>query len=321
MKVKHDPLLSLGYLAGATRLRRIGEKLQSEGDKIYNESGLPFKASWFATYYTLIKANGPLTIQEIAIAIGFTHITVKNVVRELEENGIVRIKPNPGDARSKHVRLTAKGQNLVTKLTPLWQKISLTLEELLMKGHPDFINIVNRIETEMDKSPLYIRINEEAKSKIQVLDYRPDLKKYFFELTGRWLLQVLNGKLEPEDEFTLHNPDKAYLEKGGFLFFAKMEDKISGCTALKRLDENRFEFCKLYVNPEYRKSGIATQLIQRCITRCMENNADELWLQTTNEVKNAHVLYHKLGFKEMKPPSSMEVLKRTDKIMCLSLQH
>lgn len=320
MTPEKDPILGLGYLAGATRLRRIGEKLQTEGDKIYSESGLPFKASWFATYYTLLSANHPLTIQEISAAIGFTHITVKNVVRELEENGIVKIKPNPYDARSKHVSLTTKGQNLLTRLNPLWQRLSLTLKELLMNGHPDFINIVNRIENEMDRNPLYKRINEENSTKVYILDYHPDLKKYFFELTGNWLLQVLDGKLEPEDEFTLHNPDKAYLVQGGFLFFAKTEGKILGCTALKRLDKTRFEFCKLYVNPEYRKLGLATRLIQRCISRCMENDADELWLQTTNQVKNAHQLYDKLGFKETKPPSSMDVLKRTDKIMCLSLK-
>src|ERR1700741_694534 len=105
-----DSISKVGYLAWATRLRRIGEKLQGDGDKLYAELGIGFKATWFATYHTLLQADKPLTMQDIAASIGFTHITVKNIVREMEEAGLVKIKPNPADARSKHVALTAKGQ-------------------------------------------------------------------------------------------------------------------------------------------------------------------------------------------------------------------
>jgi DNA-binding MarR family transcriptional regulator/N-acetylglutamate synthase-like GNAT family acetyltransferase len=316
----NDSISKVGYLAGATRLRRIGEKLQSEGDKIYNELGINFKASWFATYHTLLQAARPLTMQDITASIGFTHITVKNIVREMEENGLVKIKPNPSDARSKHVTLTAKGQALLPKLSPVWQNISISLQQLLTSGHPDFINIVSRIENEMEKLPLNQRIHQVQKQEaVSVLDYKPSLKKYFNQLAGSWLLGVLNGKLEKEDEFTLKNPDKAYLETGGFVFFALYKNKVVGCVALKRLSEDKFEFCKLYIDPETRKLGIATKLIERCISRCRENSASDLWLQTTNAMQEAHKLYYKFGFNEAKAPKEMLVLKRTEKIMCLTL--
>ena len=316
-----DSIKKVGYLAGATRLRRIGEKLQSEGDKIYSGLGIDFKASWFATYHTLQQAGEPLTMQDITASIGFTHITVKNIVREMEQNGLVKIKPNPGDARSKHVTLTAKGQGLLVKLSPVWQKISVSLQQLLTTGHPDFINSLSRIEKEMEKMPLNVRIHQTEKHEtVEVLDYKPSLKKYFYELAGSWLKGVLNGKLEKEDEFTLKNPDKAYLETGGFVFFAIHKNKIAGCVALKRLNDDKFEFAKLYIDPETRKLGIATKLIERCISRCKENAATELWLQTTNAMQEAHQLYYKLGFIEAKPPKEMHVLKRTQKVMCLTLR-
>ncbi len=315
-----DSISKVGYLAGATRLRRIGEKLQGEGDRVYGELGIDFKASWFATYYTLLQEGKPLTMQEIAASIGFTHITVKNIVRDMEQAGLLTIKPNPGDARSKHVALTVKGKNLLAKLSPVWQRISIALQQLLTTGHPDFINIVSRIEKEMDRTALVERVQRtETFEAIDVVDYKPSLKKYFYQLAGNWLLGVLDGKLEKEDEFTLHNPDKAYLETGGFLFFALYKKKVVGCVALKRLSEEQFEFCKLYIDPETRKLGIATKLIERCISRCKENKATELWLQTTNAMQEARRLYYKLGFAEAKAPKEMLVLKRTQKIMCLKL--
>lgn len=315
-----DSISKVGYLAGATRLRRIGEKLQADGDKLYAELGINFKATWFATYYALIQSDSPLTMQDITSSIGFTHITVKNIVREMEQNGIVKIKPNPGDARSKHVALTAKGQGLLPKLQPVWRSIFSGLEKLMTTGHPDFINIITRIEKENDKKPLIQRIlNEDKNPVVTVVDYRPSLKPHFYKLAGNWLLDMLDGKLEKEDEFSLKNPDKAYLENGGFVFFALQENKVLGCVALKRLSEEKFEFCKLYIHPEARKMGIATKLIERCITRCKENNATELWLQTTNALQEAHKLYYKLNFVEQKAPKEMDVLKRTQKTMCLHL--
>lgn len=315
-----DSISELGYLAGATRLRRIGEKLQSEGDKIYSELGIHFKASWFATYHTLLQAGKPLTMQDIAASIGFTHITVKNIVREMEQGGLVKIKPNPTDARSKHVTLTAKGQALFTKLNPVWQNISLSLRQLLTDGHPDFINIIGRIEQDMLRTPLNERMRSVNRQEaIQVLDHRPSLKGYFRDLATPWLLDVLNGRLEKDDEFTLNNPEKAYLDTGGFIFYALYKNKVIGCVALKRLNEDKFEFAKLFVNPEYRQLGVATKLIERCISRCKENVVAELWLQTTNRMQQAHKLYYKLGFAEARAPKEMLVLKRTEKIMSLDL--
>ncbi len=154
---------------------------------------------------------------------------------------------------------------------------------------------------------------------VSVLDYKPSFKKHFFELAGNWLSGMLNGKLEKEDEFSLHNPEKAYIKEGGFVFFAFYKNKPIGCVALKRISETNFEFCKLYVNADARNMGVATRLIERCITRCKENKVKQLFLQTTNELRTAHQLYYKLGFKDVKAPKEMDVLKRTEKIMALEI--
>ena len=314
-----DILNELGYLAGASRFRRISEKLQQDGDKIYSDANIQFKASWFSVYYVLAKSNSPQTILEISNQIDFSHITVKNILRELNRDELVSIKPNPSDKRSKLVELTKKGEELQKELEPLWLSFSNTLKEVFSIGHPDIINILNRLDWEIYANPINERIYKPKDELVKVIDYKPSLKKYFYELAGPWLLGVLNGELEEDDKFTLHHPEKAYLENGGFLFYAKLKSEIVGCVALKRLDEDSFEFAKLFINPNFRKLGIATKLIGRCISRCMENDAKELWLQTTMSMPQAHKLYYKLGFSDQLAPPQMDVLDRTEKIMCLSL--
>ncbi|WP_111683061.1 bifunctional helix-turn-helix transcriptional regulator/GNAT family N-acetyltransferase [Winogradskyella tangerina] len=314
-----DVLNNLGYLAGASRFRRISEKLQQDGDKIYSGANIRFKASWFSVYYVLAKTNSQQTILQISDQIDFSHITVKNILRELKKEELVSIIPNPNDKRSKLVGLTKKGKELQMELEPIWLSFSNTLKELFSIGHPDLINILDRLDREINHKPINKRFNQPKDEFVKIIDYKPSLKKYFYELAGPWLLSVLDGVLEEDDEFTLHNPDKAYLENGGFLFYAKFKEEIVGCVALKRLNEDAFEFAKLFINPNYRKLGIATKLIERCISRCLENDTTELWLQTTMSMPQAHRLYYKLGFKDKKAPSQMDVLERTEKIMCLSL--
>lgn len=314
-----DTLSSLGHLAGASRFRRISERLHLDGDRIYREAGIDFKASWFSVFYVLAKSDAALTIMEIANQIDFTHITVKNVLRELQKAGLIQISPNPADKRSKIAVLSKSGTELLEQMEPLWISFTTALKKVFDEGHPDLLNILDRIDRATYKTPINdLVINQEIKS-VEIVDYKPSLKEEFYNLAAPWLMGVLDGELEEDDKFTLANPDIAYLQTGGFLFYAMFEQKVIGCVALKRLDEDSFEFAKLFINPNYRKLGIATKLIERCISRCRENNATELWLQTTMSMPQAHKLYYKLGFVDKKAPKQMDVLRRTEKIMCLAL--
>lgn len=315
-----DLLVQLGHLAYGSRLKRITDKLYVDGDKVYKDNNVDFKASWFSIYYVLVSAGKPLTILEITDQIDFSHITVKNILRELEEEGLVTIVPNPDDKRSKLASLTDKGKKLKRKLEPVWQAIANALSDVFTAGHPDFSNILNRIDREIYRDPINNRAKAQNNSdRVTVLDYKPSLKKHFQQLVSPWLAEVTGGKLEEEDKFTINNPDKAYLATGGFVFFAKYKDEIVGCVALKRLSEDEFEFAKLYIKNDFRNLGIATKLIERCISRCRENEAKLLWLQTTNRMQQAHKLYYKLGFNDSPAPETMDVLARTEKIMRLEM--
>lgn len=315
-----DKISKLGYLAAGTRLRQIIEKLYVDGDKIYKENNIDFKASWFPVFYILATTDQPKTVLDLSDEIGFTHITIKNVMRELENSGLVIIEENPKDKRSKHITLSENGQNLFEELQKIWLPFADTLKLLLDVGHPDFLNIINRIDKEIAKNPIHEKLKMlDQIEQVQVLDFKPSLKHHFTNLVAPWLSGVLNGTLEKEDEFTVYHPDEAYLLTGGFLFFAMQGGICIGTVALKRLDENTFEFAKLFIDPNARKLGIATKLIERCISRCKENAATQLWLQTTMRMPDAHKLYYKLGFDDKDAPPQMDVLKRTEKIMCIDL--
>ena len=235
-------IAQLGYLAGATRFRRISEKLYSDGDKVYREAGIPFKASWFPVYYVLALSESPLTILQIAEQIDFSHITVKNVLRELEKAELVNIEINPNDKRSRLVTLSLKGQKLIYRLKPIWISFASALQNIFQSGHPDFMNTLDRIDRQIQRYPIHRRISELERDPIVVLDYKPELNQHFHDLAGPWLTEELNGQLKEENGITMEEPEADHFMEGGFYFYASYKDQIVGKVSLKRLDSHAFEF-------------------------------------------------------------------------------
>jgi DNA-binding MarR family transcriptional regulator/N-acetylglutamate synthase-like GNAT family acetyltransferase len=310
---------TLEYLACATRFRHISERLYVDGDRLYKEAGLNFKASWFPVYYVLALSESPLTILQIAKRIDFSHITVKNVIRELEAAELVTVEPNPDDGRSKLVALTLKGQKLIYRLKPIWISLAGALKEIFQYGHPDFINILNRMEHQLEQHSIHRLAAQEERESVVVVDYNPGLAKHFFELEGPWLTEEENGSLKEEGGISLSKPDEAHFIEGGFLFYARYKSQIVGFAALKRLDDQSFEFANLFINPIYRNLGVEHKLIGRCICRCKENEALELWLQTNETIPDHLKIFEEMGFVERAAPEQLKVQEETKKVMCLDL--
>jgi DNA-binding MarR family transcriptional regulator/GNAT superfamily N-acetyltransferase len=310
----------LGYLAGASYFRRISEKLYVAADQVYADHAVEFRASWFAVYYVIAANEKPKSVVEISTIVGFSHITVKNILRELEDRGLVVLKENPKDRRAKLISLSAKGRTLLSSLLPLWTSFEKVIRSTLITAHPDTLHFLQMIDQELHQYPLNERFKTQPPhANLLIVDYNASLKGEFYRLAGNWLLGMHNGKLEREDVYNLNNPAEAYLANGGFLFFAILNKKVIGCVALKRLSKKAFELENLFVADEARSLGVATKLIQRCVTRCRENDSTSLYLQTTNALKAAHKLYFKLGFSDARAPEGMLILKRTEKIMAMEL--
>lgn len=115
-----DEFIKLGYLAEATRFRRISDKLYLDGNKLYEQASVRFKASWFSVYYALSIAKAPLMVSDLARIIGFSHITVKNIVREMDAEHLVQVRPDAMDRRAKCITLSEYGKNQSPRLNALW---------------------------------------------------------------------------------------------------------------------------------------------------------------------------------------------------------
>lgn len=95
----------------------------------------------------------------------------------------------------------------------------------------------------------------------------------------------------------LQNPLKKYGEPRGSLILAYWNDVPAGCIALQPLTQTGVcEMKRLYVRPQFRKQGIADELVQLILTEAAKKRYKKMVLDTLEKLHPAIRLYTKYGF-------------------------
>jgi DNA-binding MarR family transcriptional regulator len=120
----------LGYLVFGSRLRRLSEAFLSEINKAYQAAGIEFDASWFPVFYLLSK-NDSLSIKELSDTTGVSHPAASQLVANLKNKKLLKTSTCKDDGRRQLVQLTKAGNALLTQIMPVWEAVSLAMEELV----------------------------------------------------------------------------------------------------------------------------------------------------------------------------------------------
>lgn len=67
----------------------------------------------------------------VAELLAIDRTTLTAALKPLERRGLVKVIPHPRDGRSRVLKLTAKGRQLLESAMPVWERIHRELEELL----------------------------------------------------------------------------------------------------------------------------------------------------------------------------------------------
>src|SRR5688572_7883183 len=107
-----DVVRSFGHLTLGSRLKRIGERLQAQTQRILDAHELPIQAAQFPVL-AAIDRLGPLTIGELAEAVGVSQPGATRTVGQLADAQLVTITQSTDDQRRKSVSLTSHGRRIV----------------------------------------------------------------------------------------------------------------------------------------------------------------------------------------------------------------
>ncbi len=133
--------------------------------------------------------------------------------------------------------------------------------------------------------------------KIEIIDYSDELKEYIKILNYEWLEE--HFYVEEGDEVSLSNPRENIIDKGGFIFYAKVGDEIVGTASLLKKTDEIFELGKMAVSKSAQGLGIGKLLMEHCLEFARKNQIRKLILYSNTKLAPAIHLYRKYGFVEV----------------------
>jgi DNA-binding MarR family transcriptional regulator/GNAT superfamily N-acetyltransferase len=293
-----NTIFEIENFALASRLKRISNSLTSSSKKILNNISVGFEQSSY-NILSLISATGPLSIKQISANLCVTHPATVQIVNKLIRGKFVEKYDFHTDKRVTMVKLTNEGEKVFKLLKATAEKIDLSLKEIINEVDPKFFLTLSLIEDKIESKSIFQRVNEKVNEeqikKIRIVKFDPKYGNKFKELNLEWLNKYFEA--EEEDRKALEDPRRYYIETGGEIFFAIVDNNVVGTCAVKKINRRLFELSKMAVSELYQSKQVGKKLALTAIGFAYEKGANKMVLDTSPKLKAAIHLYKKLGFK------------------------
>ncbi|MFI2722376.1 MarR family winged helix-turn-helix transcriptional regulator [Streptomyces collinus] len=116
--------------AVGTLLRHVLELLDGDVAAVYEEQGMAGYRPRFSPVVRALVAQGPLSVRDLAEAIGVTHSAASQTAAQMARAGLVTHTPDPLDARRRLVGLTAEARSLLPRIEAEWEATATAMAEL-----------------------------------------------------------------------------------------------------------------------------------------------------------------------------------------------
>src|SRR5687768_10708184 len=136
-----------------------------------------------------------------------------------------------------------------------------------------------------------------SKSNVDIIEFRDELAVHFKDLNMAWLQKYFY--VEAIDEEMLSNPRQYIIDKGGFIFFAEVNNVIAGTFALIKLEDDVFELSKMAVDKKFQGQKIGNKMMEFAIDKVQSLEVKKLILFSNTILGPAIHLYRKYGFVEV----------------------
>ena len=153
-----DFVRELGVSALGTRLRRLFERLNGPVSDMYRTE-LGFEQRWFALTLAL-ERRGPCAVKDAAQMLGTSHVSVLQVARAMEGQGLLKKSSSETDRRSTYLALTEEGRAVAARLEPLSKRVDRAAQELLRTTAPGFLAALDAIDEALAERPFGERLRD-----------------------------------------------------------------------------------------------------------------------------------------------------------------
>jgi len=229
-------------------------------------------------------------IRALRTRLGLDSGYVSRLLRALEEQGLVDIRPSPGDARVKCAWLTRKGRDERDELDRLSNKGAAAILSGLDAGRREQLALA------MDTVEKLLRASETAIAPEPADSAAAAwcLEQYYALLNERF-----EGGYDPGSAQPASHTD--FMPPGGVFLVAQMGDQPAGCIGLRTLEPGIGEIKRLWVAEAARGLGLGQRLLTEAQAHARRLGLRTLRLDTNRSLTEARALYLKNGYVEVPP--------------------
>jgi DNA-binding MarR family transcriptional regulator/GNAT superfamily N-acetyltransferase len=290
-----------GKKAIGSRLRLLADKITADASEIYRLYNIDMAPKWFPVFYVLSQ-QGPQSVTQIAREIGYSHVAVSKMLREMVEAGYISEQSDAQDGRRNVVQLAAKGRVIHEKIKYQYADVQRAVEEISEQATHDLWQAMGEWEYLLNQKSLLRRVIDEKRKRestfFQIVDFAPEYALAFRQLNEAWISQYF--RMEPADFKALDNPKTYIIDGGGSILIALHNGAAVGtCALIKTTDAKVFELAKMAVSVTMQGKGLGLLLGKAAIDKARELGAEKLYLESNTILKPAIKLYEKLGFKKI----------------------
>lgn len=237
-----------------TWLRRISEKFLLEISTVYRRLDIPFEPVWFPVFY-LLRDDATLSLTQIAQQLEITHSAVSQMVTSLRNKGLLVQVPHGGDGRMKQVALSPEGRQLLAQVQPVWAALSEEMSGVWENEATQlqFLDSLRHIEERLNRAQLSDAVIER-------------MHRVGYEIR----------KISDPTQVPFSTLPDAEADRLGALPFraqrwgALVSGQLVGAIGITHDPEaGEWMLGHIYIQPEFRRKGLATALIRAAWAECM----------------------------------------------------
>lgn len=110
-------------------LRHLLELTDGELAALERERGMADYRPRFSPVVRTLAADGPMSIRDLAVAVGVTHSAASQTVAQMVGNELVTLRPGV-DARQRIVHLTDRARTMLPAIKAEWDDTAAAMREL-----------------------------------------------------------------------------------------------------------------------------------------------------------------------------------------------
>lgn len=152
----------MGYIALATRLKRISDKMSHSTRLMYKQIDMDIEPNWYLVLI-LVKEKPNISVMEIAKSMGFTHQSVNTITSKMMKKGYLKISKDTKDKRKTVFNITSKSIDALPEIEKVWGIGKKVIYELLDEDIT-ILKHLDTLESNLDKTSFGQRIIDKLDS-------------------------------------------------------------------------------------------------------------------------------------------------------------